>query len=180
MILRHEKSNDSADRCGGFTITELIVGMVVATIALHGIYNIFKHAMALQRETRRQRERPAVQQQVDELMERMNSEDGINIREVDPPKGWREVNAKQKAESIAPDHEFTARVSEAVKSATGNDAVIGGCPAITIAMVFIERGIPAIICGPGSIAQAHTEDEYVEVSQLPEAARIYTTLMAGM
>ena len=121
-----------------------------------------------------------VQKQVDELMERMNSEDGINIREVDPPKGWREINAKQKAESIAPDHEFTMRVSEAVRSATGNNAVISGCPAVTIAMVLIKMGIPAIICGPGSIAQAHTEDEFVGIDQLIKAARIYTALMAGM
>lgn len=27
-------------------------------------------------------------------------------------------------------------------------------------------GIPAVVCGPGSIAVAHKPDEYVEVSQL--------------
>ena len=121
-----------------------------------------------------------VQKQVDELMERLNRDYGINIKEVDPPKGWREVNAKNKAESIPPDHEFTLRVTEAVKYVTGKEAVIGGCPAITIAMVSIKMGIPAVICGPGSIAQAHTEDEFIEIDQLPEAARIYTFLMAGM
>ncbi len=121
-----------------------------------------------------------VQKQVDELMERMNSEDGINIREVDPPKGWREINAKQKAESIAPDHEFTMRVSEAVRSATGNNAVISGCPAVTIAMVLIKMRIQSHICGTGSIAQAHTEDEFDRIDQSIKAARLYTALMAGM
>ena len=63
---------------------------------------------------------------------------------------------------------------------TGEKAKITGCPAITIAMVLISMEIPAIICGPGSIAQAHTEDEWIEVAQLPKAARIYTALMAEM
>jgi len=110
----------------------------------------------------------------------MNRDHGINIREVDPPKSWRETNAKQKAESISPDHKLTQRVTRAVKYATGKEAVIGGCPAVTIAMVLIEMGIPAVICGPGSIAQAHTEDEFVQVDQLTTAARIYTALMADM
>ncbi len=121
-----------------------------------------------------------VQKQVNELMEHMNRDYGINIREVDPPKNWRKTNAKQRAESIPPEHELTLRTAEAVKQATGKEAVISGCPAITIAMVLIEMGIPAIICGPGSIAQAHTEDEFVRVDQLISAARIYTALMSGM
>lgn len=31
---------------------------------------------------------------------------------------------------------------------------------------YFEAGIPAIVCGPGSIAQAHTENEWVELSQI--------------
>ncbi len=121
-----------------------------------------------------------VQGQIDGLMKRMNRDHGINVAEVDPPEGWREVNSKLKAETIAPDHVLTLRVSGAVDAATGKKAVIGGCPAITIAILLIEMGIPAVICGPGSIAQAHTEDEFVEVDQLIRAARVYTALMAGM
>lgn len=34
--------------------------------------------------------------------------------------------------------------------------------------LFQEAGIPAVICGPGSIDQAHRPDEYVEISQLKE------------
>jgi acetylornithine deacetylase len=30
-----------------------------------------------------------------------------------------------------------------------------------------------VICGPGSINQAHTLDEYVEIDQLTAAAKIY-------
>ncbi len=31
---------------------------------------------------------------------------------------------------------------------------------------FQQAGIPTVICGPGSIDQAHQPDEYIEVSQL--------------
>ena len=32
---------------------------------------------------------------------------------------------------------------------------------------------PAVICGPGSIQQAHTLDEFVEIDQLTQAVKIY-------
>jgi len=121
-----------------------------------------------------------VQKEVDELIERLNREEGIRIIETDPDPVWRPGKFKLKAEAIAADHDLTRRVADAVEKATGEKAVISACPAITIAMVLIEMGIPAIICGPGSISQAHTEDEWVEVAQLPKAARAYTALMAEM
>ena len=36
--------------------------------------------------------------------------------------------------------------------------------------LFQEAGIDAVICGPGSIDQAHQANEYVEVRQLEECA----------
>ncbi|MCE5250842.1 M20 family metallopeptidase [bacterium] len=121
-----------------------------------------------------------VQKQVDELMSRLNREHGINISEVPEPEGWRARSAKNGAASISPDHPFTQRAVRAFKHALGVDPVIGGCPAVTIAMVLIEMGIPAIICGPGSISKAHTADEFIPVDELLKAARIYTALMAEM
>ena len=60
------------------------------------------------------------------------------------------------------------------------DAIIGGFPAATIAQTLIQMNIPAVICGPGSIAQVHTADEWVEIDQLVQAARIYAALMASV
>ncbi|QIE55726.1 M20 family metallopeptidase [Pikeienuella piscinae] len=34
-------------------------------------------------------------------------------------------------------------------------------------------GCPAVICGPGDLAQAHAADEYIELAQLSAAARLY-------
>ena len=121
-----------------------------------------------------------VQKEVNDLIARLKREEGIDIRENVPKSEWRPGDFKLKAEAIAADHPLTQRVAKAVGTITGSDAVISACPAITIAMVLIEMGIPAIICGPGSIEQAHTEDEWCEVAQIPKAARIYTALMAEM
>jgi acetylornithine deacetylase len=40
----------------------------------------------------------------------------------------------------------------------------------TEAGLFQRAGIPAVICGPGSIAQAHKADEFVALEQLDECA----------
>ena len=36
----------------------------------------------------------------------------------------------------------------------------------TEAGIFKNAGIPTVVCGPGSIAQAHQADEYVSLEQL--------------
>lgn len=43
----------------------------------------------------------------------------------------------------------------------------------THASTISTAGVPAVVFGPGSIAQAHTEDEYIEIQQLDQAAEIY-------
>jgi acetylornithine deacetylase/succinyl-diaminopimelate desuccinylase-like protein len=35
-----------------------------------------------------------------------------------------------------------------------------------------QAGIPTIIYGPGSIEQAHTADEFIEVAQIVRASRV--------
>ncbi|HSH56773.1 MAG TPA: acetylornithine deacetylase [Halomonas sp.] len=41
---------------------------------------------------------------------------------------------------------------------------------------FQRRGLPTVICGPGSIAQAHQPDEYIEHEQLEAAVRFMEAL----
>ena len=47
----------------------------------------------------------------------------------------------------------------------------------TEASLFAQAGIPAIVLGPGNIAQAHAVDEWVGVEQLELALEIYTRLV---
>ncbi|MDQ0511952.1 acetylornithine deacetylase [Ancylobacter amanitiformis] len=43
---------------------------------------------------------------------------------------------------------------------------------------FQAQGIPTVICGPGSIDQAHKPDEFIEVAQLRACERFLTGLVA--
>jgi acetylornithine deacetylase len=46
--------------------------------------------------------------------------------------------------------------------------------------LFQRAGIPAIICGPGSIEQAHQPDEWIEISQIEEGAAFMKRLIAKL
>ena len=46
----------------------------------------------------------------------------------------------------------------------------------TEAALFSHAGLPAIVLGPGNIAQAHTVQEWVALEQLEQAAKIYQEL----
>ncbi|MDJ0956726.1 MAG: ArgE/DapE family deacylase [Arenicellales bacterium] len=43
-----------------------------------------------------------------------------------------------------------------------------------------NMGFPNVVCGPGSIAQAHTTNEYVEVDQIVLAARMYLAVILDL
>lgn len=47
----------------------------------------------------------------------------------------------------------------------------------TEASLFAQAGIPAIVLGPGNIAQAHALDEWVSIDQLEKALQIYSRLV---
>jgi len=47
----------------------------------------------------------------------------------------------------------------------------------TEASLFARAGLPAIVLGPGDIAQAHAVDEWVSIKQLDLALHIYTKLV---
>jgi acetylornithine deacetylase len=47
----------------------------------------------------------------------------------------------------------------------------------TEASLFAASGLPAIVLGPGNIAQAHAVDEWVSLEQLRRALDIYTRLV---
>ncbi len=45
---------------------------------------------------------------------------------------------------------------------------------------FQEAGYSTVICGPGSIEQAHQPDEYLEVSQLERGAQFMARLVEAV
>ncbi len=54
-----------------------------------------------------------------------------------------------------------------------------GVPYGTDAPFFAELGVPTVIFGPGSIDQAHTADEWINVGELHRAVEAYFALAAG-
>lgn len=60
--------------------------------------------------------------------------------------------------------------------ARGCDATLQGAPWATNASHY-GTILPAVVLGPGDIAQAHTKDEWIALSQLDLAARLYLDLM---
>jgi acetylornithine deacetylase len=52
-----------------------------------------------------------------------------------------------------------------------------GLPFGTEGGFFQGAGIPTIVCGPGSIEQAHQPDEWVAVDQLEQASRFLNQMM---
>jgi acetylornithine deacetylase len=49
-------------------------------------------------------------------------------------------------------------------------------PFASEAGLFQQAGIPSVVCGPGSVAQAHQPDEYVEESQLRQCVAMMQRL----
>ncbi|MBC8116488.1 MAG: M20/M25/M40 family metallo-hydrolase, partial [Candidatus Saccharimonas sp.] len=48
-----------------------------------------------------------------------------------------------------------------------------GVPYGTHASRIAKANVPAVVFGPGNIAQAHTKDEWIAIDQLRQAADVY-------
>lgn len=75
--------------------------------------------------------------------------------------------------SIDPGHELVGVVGAAHETVVGSTPSITSMPAACDATFYSQRGIPALVYGPGNISDAHTIDESVEVEQLVQAAKVY-------
>ncbi len=71
-------------------------------------------------------------------------------------------------------------VGDAVAAATGRQPDIIGMTFTTDArFVRNQAGIPTVVCGPGDVAQAHGNDEFVSVDRLVEATAAFAELIAA-
>jgi acetylornithine deacetylase/succinyl-diaminopimelate desuccinylase-like protein len=69
---------------------------------------------------------------------------------------------------------------EAVRAETGAEPIDAGFTGITDARYYInQRDIPTVLLGPGSLAYAHTADEFVETADLFAAARVFARVFVG-
>lgn len=76
----------------------------------------------------------------------------------------------------AADHDSVRQCLAALADA-GLDGTLDVAAFGTDAGVFARQGIPGVVLGPGSIEQAHTSREWVEVAQVETMTRIYDRLL---
>jgi succinyl-diaminopimelate desuccinylase len=72
--------------------------------------------------------------------------------------------------------EVVVAAKDAVAAVRGK-ARVKAVPYGTDGSKIARAGIPTVVLGPGSIAQAHTATEFVEIQQVVEAAAIYARIM---
>lgn len=61
----------------------------------------------------------------------------------------------------------------------GRDVKIVGAPYGTDGAAFSVVGVPTVVFGPGSIDQAHTADEFIEIEELELGAEIFYQIACG-
>ena len=112
----------------------------------------------------------------------------IDIRTI-PANGDLFEFIAQKLRAVCPDLEiecresrplFTAPDHPCIRALEAAGAGCAGAPWFCDAAIFSEAGIPAVAAGPGSIAQAHTEDEWIAVSELERGVEFYKNFLAAL
>jgi acetylornithine deacetylase len=91
---------------------------------------------------------------------------------VDPHAGIRFETICAMPAFLAQDDDPAVRLAHHLAATDAKTLVAFG----TEAGLFQGAGIPTVVCGPGSIAQAHQADEYVTLEQLAAAERFLRAL----
>ena len=91
-----------------------------------------------------------------------------------------ELDTFGEASEMSAGDPWVKQVGDAVARGQGRAPGIIGMTFTTDArFVRNQAGIPAVVCGPGRIDQAHTDDEFVDVDRLVDAAAAYAELFAA-
>jgi acetylornithine deacetylase len=101
------------------------------------------------------------------------------LREAEPEIPFSSTMALACPPLAATNHPLVDALARAIDSVQGKHErhpVPYGTDASTIS----EAGIPAVVFGPGDIAQAHTKDEWVELAQVERAAEVLFRFASGM
>ena len=88
-----------------------------------------------------------------------------------------EIRDWTEAAESPPDTEIAQALRRASAGERGTQPPDAGFTGITDARYYInDAAIPTVIFGPGSLGVAHTADEWIEVDDLVQAARVYARL----
>jgi acetylornithine deacetylase len=103
----------------------------------------------------------------------------VNLAEADPwlrdhPMviGWS--GGQFESAEIPLDHPLVALCQQSIFDLTGNEPELEGAPYGSDLRLLVNiGGIPTILFGPGDVRVAHMPDEYVNVTEVIMAARVY-------
>jgi len=98
------------------------------------------------------------------------------MREIAPEAEVR-VTRRSNSLALAPDPESAAE--RLVRSLTGDNALRTVAYA-TEGGIFQAAGLPTVVCGPGSILQAHQPDEWIAIDQLRQGEAFFAKLIARL
>lgn len=93
------------------------------------------------------------------------------------PEGGVSVTRRSSTPGLAIERDSAAEVL--ARALTGDNETRAVAYAAE-AGLFQRAGIPAVICGPGSIEQAHQPDEWIERTQIEEGAAFMQRLIARL
>lgn len=75
---------------------------------------------------------------------------------------------------------YTDPAHPVVAALNKTGSVLVGAPWFCDAAIFANAGIPSIAIGPGSINQAHTANEYIEIAALEEGAARFSKFLRAL
>jgi acetylornithine deacetylase/succinyl-diaminopimelate desuccinylase-like protein len=86
-----------------------------------------------------------------------------------------DVDIFQEAPSSGSDSQnpLAQKLAHNVTCVTGNSPAFELCPGLLETRWYATQGIPAFAYGPGLLSVSHGPDEYISVTRLTQAARIY-------
>jgi acetylornithine deacetylase len=112
----------------------------------------------------------ALQAEVERFLERLREEDP----ELDVAVEWVGELAWFPPSAIDPNHPLVAAAASAARDVLGRELPRRVMPAFTDGTNWSAAGIPSIPAfGPGLLSLAHRPNEYVTLTEISEAARIY-------
>lgn len=76
------------------------------------------------------------------------------------------------------DHPWTEKVVDIYNTAFGGNTRARDFGATCEQCFLLAKGIPTVICGPGSMAQAHIVDEFIDIDQLEQGVLFYKQVIA--
>ena len=87
---------------------------------------------------------------------------------------WEAINPFRLATRVERSEPLVQAMMRGVREATGQRPRFGGVPGSTDGTVLrMALGVPIVTCGPGNRLIPHQVNEYVEVKQVVDAAKIY-------